>query len=65
MLLVQQPLFRKQADHAQHVYVCVCAHVCVHMCVCMGMQEHVHTLSLFIMIYVWFVMISNPLVHGK
>ena len=61
MLLVQEPLFRKQADHAQHVYVCVCAH----MCMCMGIQEHVHILSLFIMIYVWFVMISNPLVHGK
>ena len=41
MLLVQEPLFRKQADHAQHVYVCVCAHVCV----CVGMQEHVHILS--------------------
>ena len=61
MLLVQEPLFRKQADNAQHVFVCVCAH----MCVCMGMQEHVHVLSLFIMIYVWFVMISNPLAHGK
>ena len=30
MLLVQEPLFRKQADHAQHVYVCVCTHVHVH-----------------------------------
>ena len=39
MLPVQEPLFRKQADHAQHVYVCA------RVCVCVGMQEHVHILS--------------------